>query len=139
MVIILTSFVDDIIRINNASNNSHPAGGVALFGEGTQNVATNAYFDDVRVRKYATIEPGIAVGTTEEILFRWTGGLSTDWGTGGNWSSGVAPTSADDITILNVTNDPTISGTANCNNLIIEPSASLTLNSGWRCLTSTEI
>ena len=130
MVIILTPLWMILLELTMRHNNSHPSGGVALFGEGTQNVATNAYFNDVRVRKYAAIEPGIDVGTAEEILFRWTGGLNTDWGTGGNWSSGVAPTSADDITIPNVTNDPTISGTANCNNLIIEPTASLTLNPG---------
>ncbi|MGV3696770.1 T9SS type A sorting domain-containing protein [Flavobacterium sp.] len=41
----------------------------------------------------------------------WTGTTSTDWNTGSNWNPSGVPTSAHDVTIPNVTNDPRIDGT----------------------------
>ncbi|MBI5914438.1 MAG: hypothetical protein HY842_03615 [Bacteroidetes bacterium] len=38
----------------------------------------------------------------------WTGSSGTDWATASNWSAGV-PDAADDVTINDVTNDPTLS------------------------------
>lgn len=38
-------------------------------------------------------------GSALAAAVSWNGNTSTDWGTGSNWSSGVVPTSADDITI----------------------------------------
>ncbi|MCY2994598.1 MAG: autotransporter-associated beta strand repeat-containing protein, partial [Planctomycetota bacterium] len=41
----------------------------------------------------------------------WTGTTSTDWGVISNWSGGVVPTAADDVTINDVANDPTLDTT----------------------------
>ena len=38
----------------------------------------------------------------------WTGNLSTDWNTPGNWDGGAVPLATDDVTIPDVANDPTI-------------------------------
>jgi hypothetical protein len=58
----------------------------------------------------------------------WTGNISTDWNTAGNWSAGV-PTTTTDITIPNVTNDPVISsGGAVARSVHVQPGASLTIN-----------
>ncbi|MBK6948463.1 MAG: hypothetical protein IPH16_10735 [Haliscomenobacter sp.] len=40
----------------------------------------------------------------------WTGCVSTDWATPGNWQDGSVPTVADDAVIPNTTNKPTIFG-----------------------------
>ena len=36
----------------------------------------------------------------------WTGTTNTDWATAANWSPSQVPTSADDVTINDVANDP---------------------------------
>ena len=60
----------------------------------------------------------------------WTGTVSTDWNTAGNWSKGVVPTSNDDATIPNVTNKPIISNgnTGTARNISIQSSSSVTIN-----------
>jgi hypothetical protein len=59
----------------------------------------------------------------------WTGAVGTNWGTAGNWSCGVIPTSTTDVLIPSVSNLPIISDSARfCQNLNINSSASLTLN-----------
>jgi hypothetical protein len=40
----------------------------------------------------------------------WTGCVSTNWATPGNWADGSVPTATDDVVIPNVTNDPVITG-----------------------------
>jgi hypothetical protein len=47
------------------------------------------------------------VSTTTDI---WTGCVSTNWATPGNWADGSVPTAADDAVIPNTTNKPTIIG-----------------------------
>ena len=59
----------------------------------------------------------------------WTGGASPEWNDEGNWNSGV-PASPDDVSILGGGFIPEITGSVECNNLIIEPTASLTIESG---------
>ncbi|MFK5890100.1 MAG: T9SS type A sorting domain-containing protein [Flavobacteriaceae bacterium] len=70
----------------------------------------------------------------------WSGATDTDWNTAGNWSGGI-PTNATTISIPNVTNMPIISTatTAVANNLTIDLSASLTLNSGGNLTISSNI
>ena len=53
----------------------------------------------------------------------WTGAISTDWHTNGNWNPSGVPGSADDVTIPDVTRDPVISSS----NAAVK---SLTINSG---------
>lgn len=117
-------YIDDIPGINNATNSSHPEGGVGLFGEN----GTNAYFNDVRVRKYAAIDPSASIGGVLYKGIQWTGNDDTDWDNGKNWWTCSVPSAANDIAIFESDNVPVISGAVTCNNLIIEPSASLTID-----------
>lgn len=58
----------------------------------------------------------------------WTGATDTDWDTASNWSEGIVPTTAWDVIIPAVTNQPIIGTTAYCNNITINTSASLTIS-----------
>ncbi len=74
----------------------------------------------------------------------WTGSVSTDWNTAGNWGDGCVPDETDNITIPNfgskyINNYPVISGTADCNDLTVENGASLTINSGASFITNGAI
>jgi hypothetical protein len=59
----------------------------------------------------------------------WTGSVSTDWNTPGNWSCGSVPYSASSVEIPDVANKPVLSsGSAgSVNNLIIDAGSSLTI------------
>jgi len=61
----------------------------------------------------------------------WDGSESTVWNTADNWNPSGVPTSARNITIPNVTNDPVISSStsADCYNLTVESGATLTVKS----------
>ncbi len=60
----------------------------------------------------------------------WTGCVSTDWATAGNWADGSVPTVADNATIPDVANEPIIgAGTAAvAKSVIVNASSSLTIN-----------
>ena len=61
----------------------------------------------------------------------WTGATSTDWNTAGNWSLGTIPSACQDVIIPGApANQPILSAAPNaiCNNITIDPSASLVLN-----------
>ena len=61
----------------------------------------------------------------------WDGSESTAWNTAGNWSGNAVPTSSDDVTIPDVTNDPEVNITnAVCNNMTISSGAVLTIPAG---------
>jgi hypothetical protein len=70
---------------------------------------------------FLTPGPVIAAGLT------WTGAVSTDWGTAGNWAPAQVPTATDNVTILDVANDPVVSGTQQANALALASGAILTL------------
>lgn len=57
----------------------------------------------------------------------WLGTVDNDWNTAGNWSAGL-PTIDTDILIPNAGN-PVLSNAASCNKMVVEPGASLTVNS----------
>jgi hypothetical protein len=59
----------------------------------------------------------------------WTGCVSTDWATPGNWQDGTVPTASDDVTIPNVTNDPVVMAgtTAVANSVYVQSNGSLTI------------
>ena len=62
----------------------------------------------------------------------WTGMVSSDWNTLGNWDDLSIPTASINVTIpAGTPNSPVIgAGNAYCNNLTIEPGALLTQNTG---------
>ena len=63
----------------------------------------------------------------------WSGSTSTDWNTASNWSPAGVPISTDDITISGLaSNQPVISNTGlQCNNLVVENAASITIDPGY--------
>lgn len=61
---------------------------------------------------------------------QWTGNVSTDWATAGNWCNGTLPTATTDVVITaGSTRMPTISTSVNCRSLTVNVGASLTLAS----------
>ncbi|MBI9063476.1 MAG: hypothetical protein JEZ14_15950 [Marinilabiliaceae bacterium] len=76
-------------------------------------------------------------GTILVPSYSWEGddpGTPTDWFTAENWSGGIVPNAASDVTIVNVANDPEIDNTAlvQVNDLTINAGATLTLLEGGR-------
>ncbi|MDQ6813325.1 MAG: hypothetical protein M3040_06305 [Bacteroidota bacterium] len=66
-------------------------------------------------------------------LGTWTGAVSTDWNTAGNWQCGVIPTITTDVTIpASLFNYPVISSTATAtaNNLTLQSGSSITVSNG---------
>ena len=63
------------------------------------------------------------------LAYEWLG-ANTDWATTSNWNSSAAPGSTNNVIIPSTTNDPEISSTttANCNDLKIIASATLTVS-----------
>jgi hypothetical protein len=66
----------------------------------------------------------LAVEVLEDrtVPANWTGNVSTDWATGGNWDTGLVPGAADPVTIGTATRNPILSAATTI--------ASLTLNTG---------
>ncbi len=109
-----------------ATDNTWANGAVGFFGE----TGAIAQFNDIRVRKYAANEPVTSLRGTQYNGFQWTGeGGSSAWNNTSNWLSCAVPQEVSNIAIFDGPYDPVISGiTVTCNNLVIEPSGSLTIN-----------
>jgi hypothetical protein len=101
----------------------------------------NSYPSDIRGKpriQNTTIDMGPYEWTagTDPLapLFIWTGALSSDWNTPGNWNQNRVPGPQDDVYIPSVTNNPMIDnnpGTpARCNNLSVASNAILTVSQG---------
>ncbi|HXI21065.1 MAG TPA: hypothetical protein VNH46_08275, partial [Gemmatimonadales bacterium] len=60
----------------------------------------------------------------------WTGAVSTDWNTAGNWSTGQVPTAADDVIVPVTSNQPLIGQAAQVHNLTVQAGAVVTLGVG---------
>jgi len=83
---------------------------------------TYAFCNGVTTKLTAQTTVSISTGKT------WTGAISTDWNTAGNWSPSGVPTSVDCITIPDAANEPVISGSgynAYCYNLTVSYGSSL--------------
>ncbi|MEI7726664.1 MAG: LamG-like jellyroll fold domain-containing protein, partial [Bacteroidota bacterium] len=67
-------------------------------------------------------------------LLTWTGAISNDWNTPGNWSLNIVPGPQDDVYIPLVTNNPLVNNNpgnpAQCRNMTIEGNAFLTVPLG---------
>ena len=118
-------YFNDVLR-GTATDNTWATGAVGFFGE----TGTIAQLNDIRVRKYAATEPVASLRGTQYNGFQWTGeGGSSAWNNTSNWLSCTTPVGTSDIAIFDGPFDPVISGiTVTCNNLVIEPSGSLTIN-----------
>ncbi len=60
----------------------------------------------------------------------WIGSEGTDWATGGNWSRYAAPTTTDNVGIIDYTggNAPTVTAAANAGNIVIATDADFTVS-----------
>ena len=87
-------------------------------------LANNSVIDWIRVRQWASADPFSTPGNEESLTTQWTGSISSDWGTAGNWTAG-APAGWSIITIPGTTTPPVLNGP-----LTISPTASLIVDSG---------
>ncbi|SFW76532.1 T9SS type A sorting domain-containing protein [Chitinophaga sancti] len=71
--------------------------------------------------------------------YNWTGATSTNWFTNGNWSTGLPPTTANDVVVPSgLTNYPVVSGnTASTKNLSIQSGGSVTVTNGLLRISGT--
>ena len=72
-----------------------------------------------------SIDYNINLSLTEHpVSATWTGDINNDWSNTGNWSGNTVPGFTTNVTIpVGLTNYPTLSATAKCDNLTIESSA----------------
>ncbi len=99
----------------------------------TNNLQDGDYVWVIMTTTESGVEP--VLDTSDIIMIHidynstWTGAVSSAWEDPANWSCNVVPTGQTNVTIPHVTNLPVIaSDTAVCNNIIIEDSASITVN-----------
>jgi len=72
-----------------------------------------------------------AVPTPDANAITWTGNVSADWGTVGNWSPNRVPTATDNVTIPNGRpNQPNVTSAQQANNLTLTSGASLSTAPG---------
>ncbi len=118
--------------IDAGDNNALPAGIVTDLG-GNPRFFNNGTVDLGAYEYQATPDPCLCIA--ERI---WTGSVSTDWHTDGNWSPACVPTADNPVIIPDVANDPVISASTAALAqsvhvqsgalLSIQPMASLTIN-----------
>ncbi|HXI19802.1 MAG TPA: hypothetical protein VNH46_01875, partial [Gemmatimonadales bacterium] len=86
-----------------------------------------------------TNDPGNGPAFTQEVngaivnwgsapVIAWTGAVSTDWNTAGNWNPAVVPTATSFVTIAPATNQPLIGTGVVVQNLTVQASATLTVD-----------
>jgi hypothetical protein len=88
--------------------------------------------------EYATFD-NFNIPTAQPCQNTWTGAVSTNWFTAGNWNCGVVPTATDDVVITNVSSttnrfpviNAALSTTANVNDLTINAGASVTITANF--------
>lgn len=123
----VSMYLDDVAVLSpvNAGGNVL-TGGFSLYN---YYPTAAAYFDDVRVRRYAGTEPTASFGN-EEAGSTWSGCLNGTWEAPENWYGGAVPGAGSDIVIPGATNYPILYNGFSCHNLILEPSAMLTVATG---------
>ncbi|KGE86601.1 hypothetical protein IX84_20855 [Phaeodactylibacter xiamenensis] len=117
----------------DAGDNTAVPAGIATDLGGTPRFFNNGTVDLGAYEYQATPDPCLCIAERT-----WTGSVSTDWHTDGNWSPACVPTADNPVIIPDVANDPVISaGTAALAQsvhvqsgavLSIQPMASLTIN-----------
>jgi hypothetical protein len=135
------------------SNNVDTRSNFISFVKGTTNpseVAANltnsgVYFDNT-LKKVTFTAPSLLtdhtpidfsldnndIGAWDSKINLFKGTTNSDWATGSNWSSTAAPTSLENVTLLSDSPSLVVGGSTNAtiNNLSVDASSSLTINSG---------
>ena len=77
-------------------------------------------------------DDGNDAGAWDSKINMFKGTTDSDWATGTNWTSTATPTSTENVTLLSDSPALVISGSTNavCNDLSVDASSSLTINSG---------
>ncbi|MFA5973632.1 MAG: GEVED domain-containing protein [Lentimicrobiaceae bacterium] len=116
-----------------SSGNSGTFNTPVLASAGTTNLTINS----LKLTSCATTaSSGNTATITTTTGGSWLGITSTDWHTASNWCGGI-PTSTTDVTIPSgAPNQPVIGTAAVCNNITIDPGASLTIT-GSNTLTAS--
>ncbi|MBF9221551.1 M36 family metallopeptidase [Hymenobacter ruricola] len=104
----------------------------------TANTATSLTFTLPAGATTGLLTVATAGGTSNGLTFTvlpaintWTGALSTDWNTAGNWTNGLPTATTDALIPGNVTNMPAIaSATADVRNLTLNAGATLSQTAG---------
>ena len=126
---------------------STDAGNASLGGETAAGETANRFdgrLDEIRVCRSALSADWIATEynnqnspatfyTISSEPYRWTGGTSTNWGTGSNWVGNAVPPADADIIITNGTNQPTLDASRQIRSMWIQSSA--TVNQGANTLS----
>jgi len=77
-----------------------------------------------------SVQTGVSENSSR-VTRTWTGSLSTDWHTPGNWSDPSVPTATEDVVIPSgLANYPVNSLTAYCKSLVINTGAYITVGTG---------
>ena len=94
----------------------------------TGRVAFRYFVEDGGSRGNNSEYIGVDEVTYQAAAVAWTGAISTDWATAGNWSSAGVPTSTTDALIPAApANQPVVTGTQTAKNVAVAANARLTL------------
>jgi uncharacterized repeat protein (TIGR02543 family) len=134
--------------VNAGSNNTYTitpdAGylisGVTVDGTSAKPLTTGSYalggtYDFIDVQGDHTISVTFALVCSST----WTGAISTAWNTAGNWSCGVVPDAASDVTIAATTNQPIISSDVAIKTVTLNTGTSLTVSTGFNLTVTNYI
>lgn len=129
---VIRLFLNDAPVTNYTDNGNRLTGGFSIGNY----AGTAVYYDDIRVREYAAIEPVAVLGTGLYLPGTWTGAVSSDWSNPLNWIGGL-PGSCSPAAIAGTPGiQPHITSPVECFNLtvasgtslVIDPSGALTVN-----------
>ena len=95
--------------------------------------AANAWSSTAAVLNVPLQEISLSTSGSGEFIvdskeFEWTGAISTDWNTAGNWLPVVVPPASANITIPDVTNQPVLDMDRLINDLTLDTNATVNLN-----------
>lgn len=114
--------------VNNSSSRYsevHVSDGASLIAADYENTGGDSAVVSFDADSESSIS-GINGSNTEIASTTWTGSVSTDWDSAGNWNNGI-PGTATVVTIPNVTRKPSKTGNISIKSLVIQGGSSLTL------------
>jgi hypothetical protein len=118
--------IDGILEVEGILENSNILGTSAISGKGT--ITSGTYSGTGSILGITDISLIPVQSSISECT--WTGSNSNDWSDPLNWSYGRLPEAEQNISILDSRSfTPAISSITNCNNLIVNPGASLVISS----------